>query len=215
MGSRFEIPEGARLKVLTVSGGVRVEAEHRPDIEIEPAHGAELSEDGRVLEVKSRSTNLYVRVPVGLNVSVGTLSGDIRMSGRFGTVKVASVSGHITISDTEGDADIRSVSGHIEVGDCGGGCRSNTKSGHIEIGHVVGPLQAHTMSGHIEVGTAGQDEVNVKSISGRITVKVDPGREPRLRAHSLSGKVRCECPQGNDFEIKAKTISGSIEIEER
>lgn len=215
MGSRFAIPEGARLKVLTVSGGVRVEAEHRPDIEIEPEHSAELSEDGHVLEVRSRSTNLYVRVPVGLNVSIGTVSGDVRMSGRFGTVKASSLSGHITISDTEGDADLRSVSGHIEVGDCGGRCRANTKSGHIEIGHVVSSVQAHTMSGHIEIGTAGQDEVNLKSISGRVTVKVDSGRAPHLRAHSLSGKVRCECAQGNDFEIKANTISGSIEVEER
>jgi DUF4097 and DUF4098 domain-containing protein YvlB len=215
MSSRFPIPEGARLKVLTVSGGVHVQSEQRADIEVEPERSAELSEDGHALEVRARSTTLHIRVPVGLNVSIGTVSGDIRLSGRFGTVKVSSVSGHVSIGDTEGDADIRSVSGHIELGDCMGRCRANTKSGHIELSHVASSVQAHTLSGHIEVGTAGQDEVNLKSISGRITVKVDPGRLPRLRVHSLSGRLRSDCPPGDDFEIKASTISGTIEVQER
>jgi DUF4097 and DUF4098 domain-containing protein YvlB len=71
------------------------------------------------------------------------------------------------------------------------------------------------MSGHIEVGTAGQDEVEIKSISGRVTVKVDEGRLPHAKLRSISGRVRCECPEGGDFEIKASTISGSIEVERR
>ena len=216
MGTRYEIPRGARLKVLGVSGKVRVVSEDRSDIEIDPPdRRIEIHDEGRVAETRSRSTDLDIKIPHGLNVSIGTVSGNIELVGRFGIVKVSSVSGHVRVGDTSGDADIRSISGHIEVGNCGGRCRANTKSGHIQIAHVVSYLLAHTMSGGIEVGTAGQGEVSLKTISGRVNVAVDPGRKPHAKLRSLSGKVRCDCPQGGDFELKASTISGSVEVRER
>jgi DUF4097 and DUF4098 domain-containing protein YvlB len=216
MGTRHPIPPGARLKVLNVSGKVRVVSEDRDDIEIDPPERwLEISDDGRVAETRAKSTNLDIKVPHGLNISIGTVSGNVEMIGRFGIVKVSSVSGSVRIGDTAGDADIRSISGHIEVGNCGGRCRANTKSGHIQIAHVVSDLLAHTMSGGIEVGTAGEGEVTLKTISGRVEVRVDPGRKPRAKLRSLSGRVRCECPQGGDFDLKASTISGSVEVRER
>lgn len=216
MGTRYEIPAGARLKVLGVSGKVRIISEDRTDLEIDPPdRRIEVHDDGRVAETRSRSTDLEIKVPHGLNVSVGTVSGNIELIGRFGIVKASSVSGHVRVGDTAGDADIRSISGHIEVGDCAGCCRSNTKSGHIEIDRVSGDVEAHTMSGSIELGTAGTGEVSVKTISGRVTVEVEPGKRPKARLRTLSGKVRCDCPQGDDFDLKASTISGSIEVRER
>lgn len=216
MGSRYTIPQGARLKVLGVSGAVHVKSEERDDVEIDPPERRiEVSGDGRVAETRSRSTNLFIRVPHGLNVSIGTVSGSVQLEGRFGTVKVSSVSGHVDIGDTTGDVDIRSISGHIIIGDCGGRCWANTKSGKIEIGRVVSDLLAHTMSGSIDVGTSGEGEVSLKTISGRVEVRVDAGKAPRAKLRTLSGKVRCECPQGGDFELRASTISGSIEVKER
>jgi hypothetical protein len=70
------------------------------------------------------------------------------------------------------------------------------------------------MSGRIEVGTAGQGDMELRSISGRIEVAVDPGRHPNTRLKTLSGKAESKLPRGSDFEIRARTISGSIRIEE-
>ena len=106
------------------------------------------------------------RVPTGMNVSVGSVSGHVELVGRFGSVKASSVSGHVTIGDTNGDADIRSISGHIEVGDCGGRCRANTKSGHILASHVASELKGHTMSGNVEVGVGGLGDVEVSQSPG-------------------------------------------------
>src|SRR5574341_1529690 len=99
MGSRYELPEGARLRVLTASGKVLVKAEDRTDVEVDPpersahitsgpSHGArghrfkifdrlhreprgeERESSGTpVLEVKSKSGAVTVRCPIGLNVS--------------------------------------------------------------------------------------------------------------------------------------------------
>ena len=211
MGMRHQIPQGARLKALTVSGKVTVISEDRSDIEIDPPdRRLEVHED--VVEAHAKSTDLVIRVPHGLNISVGTVSGDIELQGRFGILKVGSVSGHVRVGDTAGDADLRSISGHIECGDCGGSCQANTKSGHIHLEHVQRNVLAHTMSGSIEAGVGGQGDVVLKTISGRVSVRVDSGKAPRAKLRSLSGRVRCECPQGGDFELKASSISGSIEV---
>jgi DUF4097 and DUF4098 domain-containing protein YvlB len=216
MGNRHEVPPGSRLRVVTVSGNVRVVGEERSDIAIEPAsHHITRPDEGHVLEARSKSTNLEIRVPVGLNVSVGTISGDIRIEGPVGSIKIGTVSGKVQVEASGGDADIRSISGNIELGDCGGHCRANTKSGQIDIGHVAGAVKANTMSGVIDVGTAGGGEVDVKTISGKVHVYVDPGKAPRARLRSLSGRTRCSCEQGSDFEIRASSISGSIEVQEK
>ncbi len=215
MGTRFPLPEGARLRVLSVSARIEVEAEDVQDIEIEPGdRRVEVSDDKLVVETRTRSTNLRIIVPEGTNVSVGTVSGNVSLEGRFGTVKVSTVSGHIEVDETEGDVDVRSISGHLEVERCGGRCRANTKSGRIEIGWVGKEVRAHTMSGGIEVGTAGEGDVDLRSISGKIEVAVDPGRHPDARLKTLSGKTESELPPGTDFRIRARTISGSIRVEE-
>ena len=216
MGTRYPIPHGARLRVITVSGRVEVIAEARSDIEIDPPdRRLSAADDDRYVETRTKSKNLKLRVPNGINVSVGTVSGDIRLVGLLGTVKVGSVSGKISIERAAGDADIRSISNSIEVVACGGSCRANTKSGRIEIGHVVGPVKATTMSGRIDIGTAGNGEVELKTISGSINVHVDKGRAPRAKLRTLSGRTRNDCPSGDDFEIRASSISGSIEVEPR
>ncbi|RLC57936.1 MAG: hypothetical protein DRI30_03435, partial [Chloroflexi bacterium] len=135
MGTRIPLSEGARLRVLSVSARIEVEAEDVREIEIEPAdHRIDVSDDERVAETRTRSTNLKIIVPEGTNVSVGTVSGHVSLKGRFGTVKVSTVSAHIEVDEADGDVDIRSISGHLEVGRCSGRCRANTKSGRIEIG---------------------------------------------------------------------------------
>lgn len=215
MGTRFPLPEGARLRVLSVSARIEIEAADAKDIEIEPAdRRIEVSDDKRVVETRTRATNLRITVPKGTNVSVGTVSGQVSLHGRFGTVKVSTVSGHIEVDETEGDVDIRSISGHLEVERCGGCCRANTKSGRIEIGWVGKEARAQTMSGNIELGTAGLGDVELRSISGRIEILVDPGRHPNARLKTLSGRAESELAPGSDFRITARTISGSIRVEE-
>ena len=180
-------------------------------------HGRHLEHGppGPVLEISSPrggSRDLEVRCPTGTPVSIGTISGGVRLAGEFGSVKVSTVSGHIEIDSASGDVDVRSVSGHLSVNTCSGRCQLNTKSGHVRIGRVEKAARVSTLSGSVELGTAGEEEVEVKSISGGVTVRVAEGRRPHIKVRTLSGKLRCDCPQGTDFDIKASTFSGSVEV---
>lgn len=215
MPARYEVPTGARLRVLSVSGRVEIIAGDIHAIEIEPDdRRIDVSDDGHVAETRTKSTNLKIRVPQGMNVSVGSVSGSVRLEGQFGSIKVSTVSGHIEVGNASGDVDVRSISGHLTTERVAGRCRCNTKSGRIEIGWVGREAQAHTMSGNIEIGIAGVEDVELKTISGNIHVRVDRGRHPRVRLKTLSGRAKVDGVQGSDFEINARTISGSIQVEE-
>jgi len=215
MGARFQIPPDASLRVVSISGTISIIAEERSDLEIDPpARHVKLHDGGRAVEIKSGSGALRVRCPRGIDVCVGAVSGSVHLEGAFGNVKVSAISGHVEVDSAAGDVDVRSVSGHLSVNTCGGRCQLNTKSGSIRVGHAEGAIRASTLSGRVELGTAGRDEVEIRTISGGISIHVPPGRAPRVRLRSISGRLRCDCQQGADFEIKAATVSGSVEIAE-
>ncbi len=210
MSARYDLPAGASLRVLSGSGEVTVSAEERSDLEVDPPRHVEVK-NGTV-EIRSRSGSLRVRCPRLINVSVGVISGHVRLEGEFGSVKVSAVSGSIEVDSAAGDLDMRSVSGHLVVKTCRGRCQLNTKSGHIRVDDIGGATHASTMSGRVEVGIRGGGDVELKTISGSVSVRVLEPKRPRVRFRSLSGRLRCECPQGTDFDLKASTISGSLEV---
>lgn len=187
---------------------------------------------GPVLKIRSPrggSRDLEVRCPVGTPVSVGTISGDVRLHGDFGPATVTTASGNVSV-ERAAALDARSISGDLEVDCCSGTCRLNTKSGYIEAGDT-GPAEAATVSGYIrlqrtaggvtvrtvsgsvELGTDGTEPVNVRTVSGGITVKVPRERLPAVRLRSLSGMISCDCLQGSDFPLDVTSVSGKIEVE--
>ena len=234
MNARFQVPPGARLRLTTSSGDISVIAEERTDIEApENARAVTTSDEhGPVLEVTSPrggSRDLELRCPSGTPISVGTISGDVRLRGEFGSATVTTTSGDVSV-DRAAALDARSVSGDLEVVCCSGHCRLSTKSGHIEAGDT-GPTEAttvsgrvllrstagvvtvRTVSGNVELGTDGTEAVNARTISGRITVRVPKERLPAARLRSLSGRIDCDCPQGSDFPLEVTSVSGKIEVE--
>ena len=243
MGSQYDLPPDGRIRVLSASGAVTVIAEERDDVDVEPGQrGVELKEGGRgrhrhhrgllghlrshehgegerqhrpVLEVKAKSGNIEVRCPIGTDVSVGAISGSVKLKGSFGSVKVSAVSGGVDIDTVTGDLDARAVSGSIAVKRCAGRCDVSSKSGKVRVERVEGPTHASTISGGVEIGAAGSDEIELKMVSGGAKVTVLGEKQPRVRFNSLSGKMHCECKQGSDFDLKVRSISGSLEIKGR
>ena len=243
MGVQYDLPPDGRIRVLSASGSVTVIAEERPDVDVEPGQrGVELKEGGRgrhrhrhgilghlrshehdegerqhrpVLEVKTKSGSVEVRCPIGTDVSVGAISGNVKLLGTFGSVKVSAVSGGIEIDNITGDLDARCVSGSISVARCAGRCDVSSKSGRVRVERVEGPTHASTISGGVEIGAAGSDEVELKMVSGGAKVTILGEKQPRVRFNSHRGKMHCDCKQGSDFDLKVRSISGSLEIKGR
>src|SRR4030095_575112 len=137
MGSQYDLPPNGRIRVLSASGSVTVIAEEREDVDVEPGqravelkdqsgrhrhrhkhwlghlrtheHADEERQHRPVLEGKSKSGSIEVRCPIGTDVSVGAISGNVKLIGSFGSLKISSVSGGIEIDTATGNIDARAV----------------------------------------------------------------------------------------------------------
>jgi DUF4097 and DUF4098 domain-containing protein YvlB len=228
------VPAAAELHISTSSGRVLVTAEERPDVLIEEGAPSpdKIASDatGRVrfASAKGGSAELEVRCPIGSDLVVGTISGNVTLRGPLGLVRVTTVSSNIEVESAE-QLDVRSISGSIEVERCPGRCTLQTKSGsaaargagdaqvstlsgRIELDGTTGKVRAQTVSGSIDVGMASKGDVTVQTISGSVHVEVPPDVRPSAKLRSISGRPRNECPPGSDCEIRVRSMSGTIEV---
>jgi DUF4097 and DUF4098 domain-containing protein YvlB len=217
-----------QLRISAVSGRVTVIAEPRTDVVVDRGGTAQAGSD-QVVEIRARrpSDNVEVRCPPDADVIVGTRSGNVALEGRLGTVGVTSQSGSIHAAAV-GDADLRTVSGSVEIAVCDGHCRISTTSGRITVGaagdaeistvsgsvgvdHVAGSAQVRSVSGKVSIGSSGHGAVQVRTVSGRITIRLPAGVRPDIRYAGL-GKVRSELEPGGDLLVDVANVSGTVRL---
>ena len=219
-----------RVRLHAVSGTIVVSAEERDDVGIGPDAVREVGDDGTIeVHGKKKSSPLHVSVPVGSDVTVGTVSGDIELIGVLGSVRVTSTSGSIEVDWAE-SADLRTTSGRVVVGKCNGMCRVSNKSGKVvvneagegAISSVSGSVQidakslveVRTVSGKVDVQSGAGGPVRVHTVSGSIEVALPPGVKPNVRLGGR-GKVRNDYEPGDDVQVEVRTVSGKIAIAAR
>ncbi len=227
----FDLPVAVTLRLQSRSGRIDVIAEPRDDVLAEGDRiESRVDDDGRTLLIRNGhgSKPFTVHCPAGTDVSIGTHSGAVRLTGDFGAVSVTTMSGRIEL-DRADEADLRSGSGSIAVRACRGRCRMSSASGKVEAGEVgaaaagtmsgsitiarvLGSLKARSVSGSIDASCGGEGAIAVKTVSGRVHIALPEGTEPDTCFKTLSGKVRCELPAGGDCRVEAMSISGSIEV---
>ena len=203
-------------------------AEARADVVVDRGHIAGPSADGAVeIRPVKPSDSVHVRCPEGADVMVGTRSGRVELSGRFGAVGVTSQSGSIRVA-AAAEADLRTVSGSVELAACDGRCRVSTTSGRITVGStrsaeisttsgsvgvdaVAESVQVRSVSGTVGVGSSAGGPVNASTVSGSITIRLPTGVRPAVRSSGL-GKVRSSFEPGEDIRVEIATVSGTVRL---
>lgn len=226
----LQAPPGAVIRVTARSGSVTVTGEKkRNDIVVTGARRADVLDDGSV-EIKARSGSVTVDCPAGSDVIIGAGSGSVELRGRLGHARVTVGSGSVAVEHVE-RLDARTGSGSFEVEECVGECRLKTGSGGIDVTRAgesdlatgSGTVSAELVdggrvkagSGNVDVGLAGAGRLDVKALSGSVTVTVPKRARPATSLMTLSGQVDCDCPDGDEGEIRVKTLSGGIRVVER
>jgi DUF4097 and DUF4098 domain-containing protein YvlB len=179
------------------------------------------ADDGRR---QSRSARIYVSVPAGFNLDLGTSGGNIEVDGDIkGTVDASTAGGNIEVGDVGGELILRTSGGNLRAGNAGGDAQLRTSGGNIRIGDVKGELEVSTAGGNIaigavakdlEAGTAGGDitcetvggDADVGTSGGNIELGVVTGS---AIAKTAGGNVEIEGATG---ETVAKTAGGSIRL---
>jgi len=209
----------------TPDGGYRVRIEHRtkrgwgfsfgrgPSFELSVPPGTRVDGTSGSAEIEARGElgSLAFRTGSG-DVAFDEIAGDVQIACASGDVVGRSVGGHLSFKGSAGD---------IDVGSIGGGALVRSASGEIVIRHLDGPTTITAGSGDIELREIGPGSVNVRAISGDVSVGVREGLGVWLDIASTSGDVHSglePAPRSDTdetlpkLELTVSTVSGDIDI---
>ena len=176
----------AALRVRVISGTVAVLAsDSAPAVDVASLSGQpllvsheagiltityeDLSWDGLLgwLRPQRHSADVTVTVPRGCPTQLGVVNASAIVSGISANISVKSVSGDITLDGVTGKVDAKTVSGDLEARGLDGGVTFNSVSGDLTL--AGGSVQ----------------ELDAKTVSGKVTADVDLGRRRPAGDHGL------------------------------
>jgi hypothetical protein len=135
--------------------------------------------------------DLVVEVPHGARVEIGTVSGDLTVSGLDGEQHYKTVSGEVELDDVEGSIDLDATSGDVRL----------LTPGSIALG-------LRTVSGDIVVRSGVIERLALQTMSGDMRIEASLGADHGHAIETVSGDTRIVTSSG--LTIEARTVSGDI-----
>jgi hypothetical protein len=187
--------------------------------------------------MRGRSSRLVAHVPAGTDVEVSSASGEVRLLGRLGAVRVHTASGDIEVGDVarldvttasgqltcgavNGEASISSVSGDCTIRVVGGRLEATLTSGDLRVDQCDGDLVVGSTTGDVRVARCCGSDISVRSISGDVRVGLPSGIRVEAQISTLSGRASLPNPASSPepadrrpVRLHLKTVSGDIRVE--
>jgi DUF4097 and DUF4098 domain-containing protein YvlB len=231
-----EMVETARIEEVRRGDG------HEVIVEVRTRHGVWISfSRGPALRIGTPEMRLRVRCPRGAELDIRTKSADIDARGHYGRADVKTASGDVSleraagadvktasgdvhVERADGTLDVKSASGDVAVGTAARSATIQLVSGDLWVREANESLSANTVSGDQRIEAVGQGRVELKAISGDISVGVRRGTRLFVDANTVSGSTSSEVELGDSpaddstsdgplVEVFAKTVSGDVRIE--
>ena len=159
------------------------------------------------------SVDYNVSVPDGATLDLKSISGNVKVTGVKGSVRVQSVSGHVSTNNTPRVEWARTVSASVDLNGVqhDGDLSVQTVSGSIHVNGIkVRSLDATVVSGDIVLQSASIERLNARSISGGFEYSGALVRNGRYEVNAHSGDVRFNLTDNTGFELSAESFSGSV-----
>ncbi len=175
-----QVPE---LSTGVTGGTLRARIEHKP-----------------VVGFYGGSLRLEVWIPSGYQgrLAARSVSGDIELDDHlYSALEVRTTSGQMRLGRVEtGSFLMRTTSGAFSARELRSAeSELSTVSGDIAVQGFTGDLKAGSTSGKIQVGYAGfANRVQIRSVSGDVTLTLPEGAGFLLDARSTSGQISCAFP---------------------
>jgi hypothetical protein len=176
---------------------------------------------GTDLELSGAKTEVRATGELG-EVSVKTVSGDVRLESARRRVEVKTASGDISLSSVGTETGLVTVSGDIDVGRVAGALTGRAVSGDVAIGALDGGLSLSTTSGDVVVRAVEGGEARVQTVSGDVRLGVAHGTRVWIDASSVSGSLGSDLGLGDAepasdegrpvVPLYVKTVSGDVSV---
>jgi DUF4097 and DUF4098 domain-containing protein YvlB len=212
------------VEVQNTSGEVRVVAWDRPEIRITGRLGQgteRLAVEGdrsrtiiRVVIPRNardvKGTDLEIHLPARKDVTVRTVSADIRIEGVTGAVDSHAVSGDVAVSGSPSRVTAGTTSGDLRVsGSVRQSVSAESVSGDVTVDAAVPDLVARSVSGDLQLSGASR-RVTATTVSGDADVRA--GRIQYGSFESVSGNFHFEGDLQRDAAFNVKSHSGDVEL---
>jgi DUF4097 and DUF4098 domain-containing protein YvlB len=186
---------------------------------------------------RGRSSRIVAHVPIGTDVELSSTSGDVRLIGRLGIVRlhtatgdiemgdaarvdVTTASGEFTGGDIDGEATVSSVSGDCTIHRVGGRLDATVTSGDVRIDACDGDVSVGSTSGDVRIGLCAGSDIAIRSISGDLRIGLPPGIRAEADISTLSGRAilpdqapSADVRDRRDVRLQLKTVTGDIRVE--
>ena len=178
---------------------------------------------GAELDVRTKSADLNARGDYG-NVDIKTASGDVSVE-HTADVDIKTASGDTHLDTVDGSLSVKSASGDLHAGSVAHDSNIQLVSGDVYLREADDSITANTVSGDQRYEAVLKGRLELRAISGDVSVGIRRGSRVFIDANTVSGSTSSEfelsdAPQGPPpsedsplVEVFAKTVSGDVRIE--
>jgi len=151
-------------------------------------------------------------------VTVKTASGDIRLD-HARRARLSTASGDVHVGSVDGDITISGASADLYVGSVGGDLEITLASGDARAGCVSGNARVSTVSGDVWLDRVDGGLIEMKSISGDLQVGLPAGSRVHADLTSMTGTIHTPerdadaAPANRQVRVTGHTASGDIRID--
>lgn len=249
----IDLEDIRKLKVGLVGGQIDVVAHDEPGVRIEvhsvTGKDLRIEASGDVVEIDHAQlrwdnflevfrnfgsggpkAEISVAVPRGVALTLGVVSASALVSGLASGARLNTVSGDIIVDGLTGDLTVNAVSGDVQIRGLDGTLNANSVSGEIAATGMIRRAGADTVSGDVLVDSSGRvDAVNINTVSGETTVRLDEGLPANYVLRSVSGRVLVDGVKrsgsgptnwtdsvgelsGSFADVRANSVSGAVTV---
>lgn len=218
----YRLAAGGTISIRTVSGDVDVTGYDGDQVVV---HGIKEGRDRDMVEVEDTSgannIDIRVRYPRDCNNCNASVRFEVRVprSTRYAFNPISSASGNIKMTGVTGDIKVNTASGDVLVRDVTGDINASTASGEMSVKDVAGTVSASTASGNVEVEIArleGDGGMKFSSASGDVNVRLPSNVDADVRMTTSSGRIKTTFPievreseHGSGSKAEGRLGSGS------
>jgi hypothetical protein len=200
-------PQGA-VDIDNVAGLIDVQGWDKPEVAVSGTIGKDVER----VEVSGDGNRTSVRVVLPNGHHWGMSDGEAHLIIHVPTnssVSASMVSSDLKISAVRGALELRTVSGNI-TGEGGGDVRANAVSGDIRLtANAAKRVEVKVISGDITL-TAGNADIEATTVSGDTHLTL--GTVTRARFKTVSGTLSASLAAAPDAQIDGESISGDIKL---
>lgn len=193
-----ELIETARIELIRRGDGYEVVVEARV------RHGFWVS--------FGRGPDILLRVtcPRRADVDIRTKSADVDARGEYGAVEVKTASGDLSVEHATEDVRVKTSSGDVHIAKADSRVEASSASGDVQVDSVGGEADIQLVSGDLHIREA-DDSVTANTVSG--DQRLEAVLKGRMELRAISGDISVGVRRGSRLFVDANTVSGSTSSE--